>query len=106
MKANTVNNHHDTTPPVPPELLEAVARALAAALIPAPRRPPPPETEDSADFLTAAQLARRLGVSRETDRRLAITGALPHTGVCHGARKRPAATRGGSPMSSRPAAWR
>jgi len=87
MQPNTVNNHHDTTPPVPPELLEAVARALAAALIPAPRRPPPPETEDSADFLTAAQLARRLGVSRETVRRLAITGALPHTVVCHGARK-------------------
>ena len=89
MQPNTVNNHHDTTPPVPPELLEAVARALAAALIPPPRRPPPPETEteEPADFLTAAQLARRLGVSRETVRRLAIAGALPHTVVCHGARK-------------------
>jgi len=68
-----------------------VARALAAALIPPPRRPPPPqtetETEEPADFLTAAQLARRLGVSRETVRRLAIAGALPHTVVCHGARK-------------------
>ena len=61
MQPNTVNNHHDTTPPVPPELLEAVARALAAALIPPPRRPPPSETEEEADFLTAAQLARRLG---------------------------------------------
>jgi excisionase family DNA binding protein len=71
---------------VPPELLQAVARALAAALIPPPRRPPPPETE-GADFLTAAQLARRLGVSRETVRRLAIAGTLPHTVVCHGARK-------------------
>jgi hypothetical protein len=58
-----------------PELLEAVARALAAALIPAPRRPPPSETEEAADFLTAAQLARRLGVSRETVRRLAILDA-------------------------------
>jgi excisionase family DNA binding protein len=89
MQPNTVNNHHDTTPPVPPELLEAVARALAAALIPPPRRPPPPEpeTEEKADFLTAAQLARRLGVSRETVRRLAIAGTLPHTVVCHGARK-------------------
>jgi len=87
MQPNTVNNNHDTDPPVPPELLEAVARALAAALIPAPRRPPPPETEEAADFLTAAQLARRLGVSRETVRRLAIAGALPHTVVCHGARK-------------------
>jgi len=89
MQPNTVNNHHDTTPPVPPELLEVVARALAAALIPPPRRPPPQETgtEEPADFLTAAQLARRLGVSRETVRRLAIAGALPHTVVCHGARK-------------------
>ena len=88
MQPNTVNTHDDTTPPVPPELLEAVARALAAALIPPPRRPPPPETEEEpADFLTAAQLARRLGVSRETVRRLAIAGTLPHTVVCHGARK-------------------
>ena len=88
MQPNTVNTHDDTTPPVPAELLEAVARALAAALIPPPRRPPPPETEEEpADFLTAAQLARRLGVSRETVRRLAIAGALPHTVVCHGARK-------------------
>src|SRR5215468_3504682 len=86
MQPNTANNHHDTTPPVPPELLEAVARALAAALIPPPRRPPPPETEteEPADFLTAAQLARRLGISRETVRRLAIAGTLPHTVVCHG----------------------
>jgi excisionase family DNA binding protein len=89
MQPNTVNTHHDTTPPVPPELLEAVARALTAALIPPPRRPPPPETEteEPADFLTAAQLARRLGLSRETVRRLAIAGTLPHTVVCHGARK-------------------
>jgi excisionase family DNA binding protein len=89
MQPNTVNNLYDTDPPVPPELLEAVARALAAALIPPPRRPPPPETEteEPADFLTAAQLARRLGVSRETVRRLAVAGTLPHTVVCHGARK-------------------
>ena len=89
MQPNTVNNHHDTDQPVPPELLEALARALAAALIPAPRRPPPSETEteEEADFLTAAQFARRLGVSRETVRRLAITGALPHTIVCQGTRK-------------------
>ena len=90
MQPNTVNTHHDTTPPVPPELLEAVARALAAALIPPPRRPRPSETEteeEEADFLTAAQLARRLGVSRETVRRLAIAGALPHTIVCQGTRK-------------------
>jgi excisionase family DNA binding protein len=45
------------------------------------------EVEDAADFLTAAQLAQRLGVSRETIRRLAIAGTLPHTVVCRGARK-------------------
>jgi excisionase family DNA binding protein len=64
-----------------------VARALAAALIPPPRQPPPPETEQAPDFLTAAQFAARLGVSRETVRRLAIVGALPHTVVCRGRRK-------------------
>jgi excisionase family DNA binding protein len=85
MQPNTVNAHHDTRPPVPPELLKAVARALAAALIPPPRAPAPPKTEDAAaDFLTAAQLAQRLGISRETVRRLAIAGALPHTVVCQG----------------------
>jgi excisionase family DNA binding protein len=68
--------------------LETLARALAAALIPPPRLPAPIETETaSADFLTAAQLAQRLGVSRETVRRLAIAGVLPHTVVCRGARK-------------------
>ena len=88
MQPNTLNTHHDTDPHVPPELLEALARALAAALIPPPRAAAPPETEDTAaDFLTAAQLAQRLGISRETVRRLAIAGALPHTVVCHGARK-------------------
>ena len=87
MQPNTLNTHHDTDPPVPPELLEALARALAAALIPPPRAPAPPETEAAADFLTAAQLARRLEISRETVRRLAIAGALPHTVVCQGARK-------------------
>jgi sugar phosphate isomerase/epimerase len=75
MQPNTRNTHHDTRPPVPAELLEAVARALAAALIPPPRAPAPPEMEDAAaDFLTAAQLAQRLGISRETV-------------VCHSARK-------------------
>jgi hypothetical protein len=87
MQPNTATDHYDTVPPVPPELLEAVARALAAALIPPPRRPPPSETEDSADFLTAAQLASRLGISRETVRRLAIAGVLPHTVACQGACK-------------------
>jgi hypothetical protein len=91
MQPNTVNIHHDTDPPdpnpAPAELLATLARALAAALIPPPRRPQPLETDQAADFLTAAQLARRLGVSRETVRRLAIADALPHTVVCQGARK-------------------
>ncbi len=68
-------------------MLETLVRALAAALIPPPRPPAPIETENSADVLTAAQLAQRLGVSRETVRRLAIAGTLPHTVVCRGARK-------------------
>jgi excisionase family DNA binding protein len=90
MHASTANTQHDRgspVPAVPPELLETVARALAAALVPPPRQPAPPATEQAPDFLTAAQLATRLGVSRETVRRLAITGALPHTVVCRGSRK-------------------
>src|SRR5690349_14461307 len=85
--SNTQTTHHHTDLAVPPELLETLAGALAAALIPAPRLPEPTEIEDTADFLTAAQLAQRLGVSRETVRRLAIAGTLPHTVVCRGARK-------------------
>ena len=91
MQPNTVNTHHQTNPPArapdPAELLETVTRALAAALIPLPRQSEPPGTEQAADFLTAAQLAARLGVSRETVRRLAIAGTLPHTVVCRGTRK-------------------
>ena len=91
MQPNTVNTHQQTDPPdrspIPAELLDTVARALAAALIPLPRQPEPPGAELAADFLTAAQLARRLGVSRETVRRLAIAGALPHTVVCRSTRK-------------------
>ena len=82
MQPNTLNTHHDTGPPVPPELLEAVARALAAALIPPPRAPAPPETEDAAaEFLTAAQLAQRLG-------------DLPGDGPTAGDRRGAAAHRG------------
>jgi excisionase family DNA binding protein len=91
MQPNTVTTHHQTKPPDrppdPAELLETVARALAAALVPLPRQPEPPSADQAADFLTAAQLAARLGVSRETVRRLAIAGTLPHTVVCRGARK-------------------
>ena len=90
MQPNTTPTRQPTHPPardpVPAELLETVARALAAALIPAPRQPEPPAVQEP-DFLTAAQLAARLGVSRETVRRLAIAGALPHTVVCRGTRK-------------------
>jgi excisionase family DNA binding protein len=86
-KPNTPNTHHHTDLPVPPEFLETLARVLAAALIPPPRPPEPIEVEDTPDFLTAAQLAQRLGVSRETVRRLAIAGTLPHTVICRGTRK-------------------
>ena len=90
MQASTANTQHDRgspAPSVPPDLLETVARALAAALIPPPRQPGALAAGQAPDFLTAAQLAARLGVSRETVRRLAIAGALPHTVVCRGARK-------------------
>jgi excisionase family DNA binding protein len=91
MQPSTANAQHDRGSPLPaqatPELLETVARALAAALVPPPRPPEPPATGQAPDFLTAAQFAARLGVSRETIRRLAIVGALPHTVVCRGARK-------------------
>jgi excisionase family DNA binding protein len=89
MQPNTAPTPHPTDParaPVPAARLETVARALAAALIPAPRQPEPPPPKDP-DFLTAAQLAARLGISRETVRRLATAGTLPHTVVCRGARK-------------------
>jgi excisionase family DNA binding protein len=89
MQPSTANAQPDRgspVPAIPPELLETVARALATALVPPPRQPEPPGT-DAPDFLTAAQLAQRLGVSRETVRRLAIAGVLPHTVVCRGTRK-------------------
>lgn len=70
--------------PVPPGLLEALARAVVAALSP-PTRPSPDDGDNAADFLTASEFARRLGVSRETVRRLAIAGVLPHTVMCRGA---------------------
>ena len=90
MHASTANTQHDRGSPVPqvaPELLETVARALAATLVPPHRQPVTSGTEQAPDFLTAAQLAARLGVSRETVRRLAIAGTLPHTVVCRGTRK-------------------
>lgn len=69
---------------VAPELLEAVARAVMTVLTPPPQ-PVPSLAEKAADFLTAGEFARRLGVSRETVRRLAIADVLPHTVVCRGA---------------------
>ena len=42
---------------------------------------------EAVDFLTAGQFAVRLGVSRETVRRLAIADVLPCTVVCRGSRK-------------------
>ena len=78
-----------TTPsddlPVPPGLLEALARGVAAAL--APPQPVPSVPGEAVDFLTAGQFAVRLGVSRETVRRLAIADVLPCTVVCRGSRK-------------------
>ena len=71
---------------LPPGLLEALAKAVVAVLSP-PRPVPDDGAEDVADFLTAGEFARRLGVSRETVRRLAIAGVLPHTVVCRGARQ-------------------
>jgi excisionase family DNA binding protein len=70
--------------PVPLELLEALARGVAAALAPQPASSGP---EQTTDFLTAGQFALRLGVSRETVRRLAIANVLPFTVVCRGSRK-------------------
>ena len=72
---------------VPPGLLEALARAVVAVLSPPPNPLPDGGAADTADFLTAGEFARRLGVSRETVRRLAIAGVLPHTVVCRGARQ-------------------
>jgi hypothetical protein len=69
---------------LPPELLEALARGVAAAFAPPPA---PPAVGEGPDFLTAGQLAVRLGVSRETVRRLAIADVLPCTVVCEGKRK-------------------
>lgn len=71
--------------PVPSGLVEALARAVVAVLTPPPT--PDKDTGDASDFLTAGEFARRLGVSRETVRRLAIADVLPHTVVCRGPRQ-------------------
>jgi hypothetical protein len=70
---------------LPPGLLEALARGVAAAF--APPAPAPAAAGEAPDFLTAGQLAVRLGVSRETVRRLAIADVLPCTVVCEGKKK-------------------
>jgi excisionase family DNA binding protein len=74
-------------PSVPPGLVEALARAVVAVLSPPPQPLADGGADDAADFLTANEFARRLGVSRETVRRLAIAGVLPHTVVCRGTRQ-------------------
>ena len=102
MHASTANTQHDRgspVPAVPPELLETVARALAAALVPPPRQPAPPGTGQAPDFLTAAQLAQRLGVSRETVRRLAITAGSTWPLRPSAAAPFPAHWPGGSPAA-------
>jgi hypothetical protein len=85
-----VNDQQVTAPlagaAVPPQLLEALARALVAALAP-PSQPAASGAGETADFLTAGQFARRLGISRETARRLAIAKVLPCMVVCQGTRK-------------------
>jgi hypothetical protein len=70
-----------------PEPPEAVAGAVAAVLVPQHRPPPVPEPEETANFLTAEQFARRLGISHETVRRPAIEGVLPYTVVFQSATK-------------------
>ena len=60
---------------------------LVAALAPPAPQPAQSRPDEAADFLTTSQFARRLGVSRETVRRLAIADVLPHTVVCRGVRK-------------------
>ena len=88
MQPNTVNTHHDTDPARPARAAGGSGPGPGRGAHPAATTAPAAGNGDeAADFLTAAQLARRLGVSRETVRRLAIAGALPHTVVCHGARK-------------------
>ncbi|MEI4913972.1 helix-turn-helix domain-containing protein, partial [Klebsiella pneumoniae] len=59
---------------------------VVAVLNPEPRPQPDGSTKGAADFLTASEFAKRLGVSRETVRRLAIAGVLPHTVVCRGSK--------------------
>ena len=69
---------------LPPELLEALARGVAAAFAP-PQ--PAPSRRGGRGFLDGRAVRDRLGVSRETVRRLAIADVLPCTVVCRGSRK-------------------
>ena len=77
---------HPTVPRSPPSCWKQSPAPWPRPSSRAPRQPEPPAAKGP-DFLTAAQLAARLGVSRETVRRLAIAGTLPHTVVCRGTRK-------------------
>ena len=107
MQPSTANTQHDRgspVPAVPPELLETSPGPLRRR---SSRRPASANRRARAapDFLTAAQLAARLGVSRETVRRLPSPARCrtPWSAAAPG--RPPAGTRGGSPTISRPAAW-
>ena len=90
MQTNTTPIPHPTIPPDRPP----VPRRAAGNSRPRPGRGPHPGSpaartarRQGAGLPDRAQLAARLGVSRETVRRLAIAGTLPHTVVCRGTRK-------------------
>ena len=108
MQLNTTPTPHPTDPPdrppIPAELLETVARALAAALVPRPRQPEPAAAQEP-DFLTAAQLAARLGVSGRRCGGSRSPGRCRTPWCAAAPVRRPAGSRGGSLTSSRPAAW-
>jgi len=87
---------------VPPGLLEALARAVVAALSPPAQPLPDGGAEGTADFLTASEFARRLGVSRAArhPRHRHPRGCFP--AVRHPRRRRPRPP-GHAPRAARPA---
>jgi hypothetical protein len=77
---------------VPPELAVAVEEAVARAFTAVLARLLPPDAAGAGDggedeFLTGQQFARRLGVSAEMVRRMAVAGELPWTEMSRGAVK-------------------
>ena len=89
MQASTANTQHDRGSPLPAEVPPSCWKQWHGPWRRRSSRHPasPNHPARLPTSLTAAQLATRLGVSRETVRRLAIAGALPHTVVCRGTRK-------------------